>query len=205
VTSRPQPRRQRLERSPLTQSLNRDMKKLVVSEGGNSLSLERWLTDANTRSQATGDEASSSSHYTVSVSAPDVDEAERLARIAVENRLAAYARVSGPTTSTYWWDGEVMSDAEWLCTLVTTSGRLKALTDALVAAHSFKVPSVIVTPIVAGAPAFLAWIDAETAPEVAKPQLAMPLSLMHCPPSPGHAAATDRTSPLDEMATLATE
>jgi periplasmic divalent cation tolerance protein len=141
---------------------------LAVSPGGNSLSLGRWLTESGGPTADTGEQTAVASHYQVSVAAPDADEAERLGRIAVENHFAACAQVSGPITSRYWWDGELLADTEWICVLITTAQRLVSLTDALLAAHSFKVPEVVATPIVAGAPAYLAWIDTQTAAEEPK-------------------------------------
>ena len=126
--------------------------------------LDGWLTESCAASGVAGDRTAASC-YLVHVSTPDKDEAERLGEMAVQSRLAACAQVSGPVTSRYWWEGEVMSPTEWLCTLITTTGRLESLIDALNAAHSFKVPQIVATPIVAGVPGYLAWIDTETVPE----------------------------------------
>lgn len=103
-----------------------------------------------------------SDHYQVTVAASTSDEAERLGRIVVEARLAACAQVSGPITSAYWWDGNLTSAVEWICTLETAAHRLEPLMETLRTAHSYEVPEIIAIPIVAGDPAYLAWIDEET-------------------------------------------
>jgi periplasmic divalent cation tolerance protein len=82
--------------------------------------------------------------------------------MAVERRLAACAQVSGPLSSTYWWEGVVMSTSEYLCTLKTRSGRLPALIEAVREAHSYEVPEIVALPMTAGDPAYLAWIEEET-------------------------------------------
>lgn len=103
-----------------------------------------------------------SDHYQVTVTTPTADEAERLGRMAVEGRLAACAQVSGPITSTYWWEGEVTSNSEWLCVLKTSATQLEPLMVAMRSAHSYQVPEIIATPIAAGDVAYLAWIEDET-------------------------------------------
>jgi periplasmic divalent cation tolerance protein len=102
--------------------------------------------------------------YQVSVTAPGPEEASSLGLMAVEGRLAACAQVSGPITSTYRWEGAVTQASEWLCTMKTTADRLDALMEATRAAHSYEVPEIVATPITAGDPAYLAWIEEATRP-----------------------------------------
>lgn len=102
-------------------------------------------------------------HVQVQFTAPTAEEAGRLGRMAVEARLAACAQVSGPITSTYWWEGEVTSASEWVCTLKTTSRRVPELLGALRDAHSYEVPELVVTEITDGDPDYLQWLTAETA------------------------------------------
>jgi len=101
-------------------------------------------------------------HFQVSVTAPSADEAGRLGRIAVEQRLAACAQVSGPITSTYWWEGKVQSATEWLCVLKTTAPLMGRLTGVLREAHSYEVPEIVAVPIEAGDEDYLAWVSEET-------------------------------------------
>ncbi len=101
-------------------------------------------------------------HYQVTVTAPSETEASALGRAAVERRLAACAQVSGPISSVYWWDGEVTSSQEWMCTLKTTAARLGELTGHLRSVHSYDTPEIVATSIVGGDPDYLAWLDAET-------------------------------------------
>lgn len=101
-------------------------------------------------------------HRQVQVTASSAEEATRLGRLAVEGRLAACARVSGPVASTYWWEGAVTSATEWVCTLKTTASRLPSLVIALRAAHSYDVPEIVATALVDGDPDYLAWVEAET-------------------------------------------
>jgi periplasmic divalent cation tolerance protein len=89
-------------------------------------------------------------------------EAMELARSAVERRLAACAQVAGPVTSTYWWEGSVERQEEWLVLLKLPAGGYGALAAFLTERHSYDEPEIVATPIVAGSESFLSWIDEET-------------------------------------------
>ena len=43
------------------------------------------------------------------------EDAERIARALVEERLAAWSQVTGPITSTYRWQGKIETAQEWQC------------------------------------------------------------------------------------------
>jgi periplasmic divalent cation tolerance protein len=107
-------------------------------------------------------EPSSANYFQVTVTASTEAEAAALGRMAVEGRLAACAQVSGPITSTYWWKDQVTTSAEYLCTLKTSSHRLPALMAAVRLAHTYEVPEIVATAIVAGDSDYLSWIDDET-------------------------------------------
>lgn len=100
----------------------------------------------------------------VSVSAPSRAVADRLARTAVDERLAACAQVSGPVHSTYRWQGRVEAAEEWLCHLKTTGTRYPALERRLKALHPYDNPEILAFAVTAGRPAFLQWLRDETTP-----------------------------------------
>lgn len=99
----------------------------------------------------------------VYVTSPSMAEAESLARLAVESRLAACANIIPGMKSLYWWQGRLESAEETVLLLKTTEALAPALTDALTRAHSYEVPCVVSLPIAAGNPDFLRWIEDETA------------------------------------------
>jgi periplasmic divalent cation tolerance protein len=97
------------------------------------------------------------------VTASSRDEALGLARALVETRLVACANVLNGVTSLYWWDGKVQEDAEAVLICKTRSDLVEAVTAKVTELHSYACPCVVALPISGGNPAFLAWIDAETA------------------------------------------
>jgi len=99
----------------------------------------------------------------VYVTAPSLAEAEALARLAVEQRLAACANILPGMRSLYWWQGKLEQADEVVLLLKTTEALADELTRAIAQAHSYDCPCVVVLPIECGHPAFLDWIAAETA------------------------------------------
>ena len=100
----------------------------------------------------------------VYVTAGSRDEARMLGRAAVESRLAACANVlPAPTTSVYWWEGKVNEAEEVSLILKTRAELVDRLVTLIKERHSYDCPCVVALPIAGGNPAFLDWIDAETA------------------------------------------
>lgn len=98
----------------------------------------------------------------VKTTAGSPDQAQRLATLAVESRLAACAHVSGPIDSTYRWEGSVHRSAEWICAMKTTRARLDALAALIRREHSYENPEIIFTAICGGSPDYLEWIAEQT-------------------------------------------
>jgi periplasmic divalent cation tolerance protein len=97
------------------------------------------------------------------VTASSADEAKRLARALVEERLVACANVLDGATSFYWWEGAVQESGEALLIAKTRADRVDAVVDRVTALHSYSCPCVVALPILAGNPDYLAWIEEEAA------------------------------------------
>jgi len=91
------------------------------------------------------------------------DEAERLARVLVDARLAACVQIVGPVRSVFRWEGAVSVEPEWQLWLKTDASRVDDLTARLVAEHTYDVPEVLVLPVVGGHGPYLAWVTSEVA------------------------------------------
>ena len=101
---------------------------------------------------------------TVYATFADAEEAGRIARILIEECLAACANILGPVRSIYRWEGKVKDGAEVAVLFKTRADRAEALIARLAALHSYDVPAAVVWPIEAALPAYADWVRAESAP-----------------------------------------
>jgi periplasmic divalent cation tolerance protein len=89
-------------------------------------------------------------------------QALEIARVLVEERLAACANIISPIRSIYRWQGAVQDEAEHMM-IVKTRAELFARLEARVKElHSYAVPEIIALPIVEGAKSYLDWIFEST-------------------------------------------
>ncbi len=100
--------------------------------------------------------------YFVYVTAKDTEEAKRIAKAVVEERLAACANVFGAIESVYRWKGKVCEDDEVALVLKTSNERKAELIDRIKQLHSYDTPCIACLPMVDGNPDFLKWIASET-------------------------------------------
>ncbi len=101
----------------------------------------------------------------VTTTAGSREEADAVAAVLVERRVAACVQVVGPVQSRYWWDGKVEAATEWLCVAKTTAGRYPEVEAAIRAASSYDVPEIVAVPVVRGSDAYLRWVEDETRPQ----------------------------------------
>ena len=95
----------------------------------------------------------------VLITAPNADEAARLAETIVSERLAACVNVVGGVTSIYRWQGEVTRDNETLMIVKTTADRYDELERRIKELHSYTTPEVIALKIERGAADYLHWLS----------------------------------------------
>jgi periplasmic divalent cation tolerance protein len=97
------------------------------------------------------------------VTGPTDDTLDTIARELVDARLIACANVLAATvTSTYRWQGAVEVESEKRMHMHTRLGLVDEVVAFVKERHPYDVPNVTAIPLVAGNPAYLAWIDAET-------------------------------------------
>lgn len=104
-------------------------------------------------------------HLFVYFTAPDREEARRMAGIVVRERLAACANILDNALSLYWWEGEVREAPEAVCIFKTTAERYPELEKRLAGLHPYEVPCIVALPLAGGFAPFLRWIGAESAPD----------------------------------------
>ena len=93
---------------------------------------------------------------------PSQEDARRLARMLVEEKLAACVQLL-PIESFYAWDGEQQNEDEVLLLIKTRTALFDAAIAAIKAAHPYTVPQIVGWPFSAGHLPYLNWIDDVTA------------------------------------------
>ena len=88
------------------------------------------------------------------------EEAEKLARLVVEQGLAACASIVPNVRSYYRWQGAVETAGEYLLVIKSARRQFAALSAAIERAHSYEVPEVLAVPVVAASAPYLAWLEA---------------------------------------------
>ena len=77
----------------------------------------------------------------------DAEEAERIGRAMVEERLAACVNILGPVRSIYRWKGAVETTDEVAAIFKTSDDRAGDLIARIAALHSYDVPCIACWPI----------------------------------------------------------
>jgi periplasmic divalent cation tolerance protein len=103
-------------------------------------------------------------HIQVVTTAGSREEAERIARLLVERRLAGCVQVLGPVRSLYWWEGRVEEAEEWLCIAKSREDLFPELEAAIREGHSYQVPEILATRVDQGSRPYLEWLDRELKP-----------------------------------------
>jgi periplasmic divalent cation tolerance protein len=99
----------------------------------------------------------------VLVTAPSADEAARIGRTLVDERLAACVNVVGPIRSIYRWQDKVEDDAEHLMLVKIRRSDFDQLAARVRALHPYDVPEVVALEVSAGSPRYLEWLLESTA------------------------------------------
>jgi periplasmic divalent cation tolerance protein len=87
------------------------------------------------------------------------EEAEKLARRLVEERLAACVNVIPRMRSYYRWKGAVESADECLLVIKSSRELFPALVAVLEGLHAYEVPEALAVPVLDGAANYLRWLD----------------------------------------------
>jgi len=105
-----------------------------------------------------------SAHVIVFITTGSATEAQNIAHVLIEERLAACVNIIPSVTSVYRWQDQVQDDQEVLLIIKTAAKMLEKLAARVKQLHSYQVPEIIALPIVAGAQDYLHWLDEQTGP-----------------------------------------
>ena len=89
------------------------------------------------------------------------EEADKIARILLENRAASCVQIT-PIVSLYHWEGKIERSEETRLLIKTTDPLYLRVENLIRENHSYEVPQIVKLPITAGLPEYLNWISEET-------------------------------------------
>ena len=90
------------------------------------------------------------------------ENARRIARTLVDERLAACVSILPPVTSIYRWKGELHEAPEFQLIIKTTTDRVETLVGRLQELHPYEVPEILALPVSQGLGSYLDWLRDET-------------------------------------------
>ena len=93
------------------------------------------------------------------------EEAQKIARHLVENRMAACVNIVPQILSVYRWQGKVEEAREWLLLIKTTADAFEKVSEAIAECHSYELPECVCLSIEDGSPTYLQWIADSVAAE----------------------------------------
>ncbi len=103
-----------------------------------------------------------SEYGVVFITASSQEEAEKIASHLVGTRLVACANIFPGVQSLFWWEGKLCREQEVFMMAKTRTALFAQVCDEVKKVHSYKVPEIILLPIVDGSADYLQWIKYET-------------------------------------------
>jgi periplasmic divalent cation tolerance protein len=94
----------------------------------------------------------------VFMTVPDVEAGAAIARVLVEEQLAACVNILPGVRSIYRWQGQINDDGEALCLIKTRAALYDRLRERAAALHPYQVPELLAVSPDAGNEPYLRWI-----------------------------------------------
>ena len=98
------------------------------------------------------------SYLIVLMTASNREEAAKIVRILLEERLIACGNIVESVCSLFWWKGKIEEEKEVLVIMKSREGLFKKLSKRVTELHSYDVPEILALPIVDGSPSYLEWL-----------------------------------------------
>ncbi|MEM2093509.1 MAG: divalent-cation tolerance protein CutA [Candidatus Bathyarchaeia archaeon] len=87
------------------------------------------------------------------------EEAEKIVRSLLEEKIIACANIIGPVFSIFWWHGRIDNAQENLILMKTKESLFSRLAERVKTLHSYQVPEIIAIPIVKGYKPYMDWLE----------------------------------------------
>ncbi|MEA5536308.1 divalent-cation tolerance protein CutA [Crocosphaera sp. XPORK-15E] len=98
-------------------------------------------------------------YITVITTTSQKEDADNIARVLLEQKLAGCIQIIGPITSHYWWQNQICHDEEWICFIKSSQDIYDELERVIKEIHPYDTPEIIALPIMAGSQDYLSWLS----------------------------------------------
>ena len=95
----------------------------------------------------------------------NAEDAARVVRVLVEERLIACGNILPGVRSLYRWEGKVADQQEVMVLMKTRKQDWTALMSRLHELHPYQTPECVAIRIASGAPKYMAWLESALEPE----------------------------------------
>ena len=104
------------------------------------------------------------SYVVVIMTTSNKEEAVKIVRSLLKEKLVACANIVGPVSSLFWWQGKIDEENEFLVFMKSHKSLFKKLSERVTEIHSYDVPEIIALPIIGGSPPYLDWLRTSLQP-----------------------------------------
>ena len=98
-------------------------------------------------------------HQIILCTFPDKESAESIARLLVNDKIAACINILPDITSIYMWEEQIKSTQEYLLLIKANKSFYHRIETLLIEYHPYELPEIIAVSIENGLPEYLSWID----------------------------------------------
>ncbi|MCI4624676.1 MAG: divalent-cation tolerance protein CutA [Candidatus Magnetoovum sp. WYHC-5] len=98
-------------------------------------------------------------YYVALITAPNVDEAVKIANTLVSENIVKCVNIIKEIRSIYSWKGNVEDEPETLLVCKLKKDNFDSLKDKVKTLHSYEVPEIIALPIVESSKDYLDWLN----------------------------------------------
>ena len=100
------------------------------------------------------------SYMIVFMTASNKEEAVKIVRTLLEEKLIACANIIDTVSSFFWWKDRIAEEKEAFVLMKSHEKLFKRLSTRVTELHSYDVPEVLAVPVVDGSQSYLDWMKA---------------------------------------------